>query len=267
MNILITGGDGFIADHLKRYLSNFHSVYAPKRTQLDCLSSEQVSNFFDQYSIDVVIHTALTGREELFSSNPQFLVDGLLMWKNLYNNRHKFKQLIQFGTAYELDLNKHNNLITASDILKDLPNTSYGYSKNLISRVCLETENFYNLRLFGNFHPSEKPFRFFKKLYTSTHFEISQNKFFDYVYLDDILTVVKFVIDEKPSLRDFNVVYKHKLSLSSQVEIFCSINKIDPTIIIKEEGFNLTGDSTILDSFNLKLTGLESGFEKYGTSL
>jgi GDP-L-fucose synthase len=263
MNILITGGNGFIAEYLGNYLKNFYTVYTPSRDQLDCLNLNQVSNFFNQHSIDVVIHTALTGREELFSNDPQFLIDGLLMWKNIFNNRHKFKQLIQFGTAYELDLDKDNNLITVDNIFNEFPNTSYGYSKNIIARICSDTENFYNLRLFGNFHYSEKSFRFFKKLYFSDHFEISQDKLFDYFYLDDVLTIVKFVIDEKPKERDFNLVYREKLSILQQSKIFCSINNINPTINVKEKGFHLTGDSTIIESFNLKLLGLEKGFEQY----
>jgi GDP-L-fucose synthase len=263
MNILVTGGAGFLGQHLKHYLEATHTVIAPNKFQLNCLDATSVNNFFDKNAIDVVIHTALTGRENLFSTDPKFLIDGLDMWRNIYNNRHKFKKLIQFGSAYELDLNKNNTLITANNVLKDLPLPSYGYCKNIMSRMCLQTENFYNLRLFGNFHYTEKENRFFKKLLNSSSFTIAENRLFDYVNLDDVLKVAEFVINESPTVKDINVVYPDKLTLSEQASMFCSLNNINTEITVANKGFDLTGNSDVLQSFNLKLDGLEAGFKKY----
>jgi hypothetical protein len=185
------------------------------------------------------------------------------MWRNIYNNRFKYNQLIQFGSAYELNLNQDNALIDFNNVLKEFPLTSYGLAKNLIARNCVETENFYNLRLFGNFHFTEKDTRFFKTLSRSSVFTINQDRYFDYVNLEDVLTITKFVINEKPLARDINVVYNKKLLLSEQVELFCSVNKIHPQIVINDKGYELTGRSDLIDSFNLEFEGLEKGFIKY----
>jgi len=267
MNVLITGGNGFIAQHLKRYLDSDYTVYALGKDQFNCLDNSAVSLFFDQHNIDVVIHTALTGREDLFSTDPQYLVDGLLMWRNLYDNRHKFKKLIQFGTVYELDLNKNNSHTTVKDILQTSSNSSYGYAKNIISRICLETENFYNLRVFGNFHYTEKDTRFFKKLLHSTEFVINEDRLFDYVNLEDILKVVKFIITESPAEKDINMVYNNKLLLSEHANLFSFVNKINPKIIVNGQGYELTADGSTVASFNLIFDGLEKGFNLYRKSL
>ena len=264
MNILITGGSGFLAGHLTAYLKDHHTVIAPNRVELDCLDKQSVDTFFQQHSIDIVIHTALTGRENLFSSDPQYLVDSLLMWRNIYDNRHRYAQLIQFGSAYELDLAVPNVNATLADVRNTLPKYSYGYAKNIIARICADTENFYTLRLFGNFHYTEKDFRFFKKLYTADNFVINEDKYFDYFYLKDVLKVVKFVIDERPPARDINLVYKEKYTLSDQVDMFSKINQLTTSIEVKASGVPITGDHSILYSFGIELDGLAAGFAEYG---
>lgn len=266
MNILITGGNGFVAQHLNKHLQHKHTVHALNSTALNCADTSVVSSFFTANNIDVVIHTALTGREKLFETDPKWLVDSLVMWRNIYQNRHKFKMLIQFGTAYELPLTQDNKNITLSNVLGCIPDSSYGYAKNLIARCCNDTENFYNLRVFGNCHYTEADIRFFKKLYNSDKFTINEDRVFDYFNLEDLLKVVEFVIDEKPAQRDINLVYEQKLYLSQQVELFCEINNINPVVDIKKSGYWLTGDPTILKSFNLKLDGLAKAFEKYSLS-
>jgi GDP-L-fucose synthase len=263
MNILITGGNGFIAQHLVNSLKDSHTVFAPGRNQLDCLNSNKVNNFFNDHTIDIVIHTALTGRENLFSTDIQYFNDSMTMWNNLYSNRSKFKKLIQFGSAYELDLSRHNNDISLCDVLTQTPNSSYGKAKNEMAKICMTTENFYTLRLFGNLHHTEKDFRFFKKLSTSTHFVINEDRQFDYFNLEDLIMVVKVFIDEPIEIRDLNLVYKDKFSLLEQVTLFCNVNNINPEIVVNSTGFDLTGSSDNLLSLNLKLDGLVKGFEKY----
>ena len=263
MNILITGGNGFIAQHLVKFLANTHTVFAPGKLQLNCLDKTAVDKFFDTHSIDLVIHTALTGREDLFSTDLQYLVDAMSMWYNICDNHHKFKKLIQFGSAYELDIDQPNVNISLRDILRQLPKSSYGKAKHRMAWSAMGIDNFYTLRLFGNMHYSEKPNRFFKKLSTSDVFIIDKDRKFDYFNLEDIFLVVDMLTKESPFIRDINLVYRDKLTLSEQVNLFCYANKISPTIIVNSTGYELTGDSSNLESFNLPLQGLVKGFEKY----
>ena len=263
MNILITGGNGFVASHLKNFLGSKHTVYAPGKDQLNCLEPQEVNKFFDSHDVDVVIHTALTGREQLFENSLRRLKDSLGMWYNIYNNRHRYKQLIQYGSAYEMNLSRIHRDATLADVLNSLPMTSYGSAKNFMARMCSETDNFYTLRLFGHFHYTEPEQRFFKKLSKSSNFTMQEDKQFDYFNLEDTLTVTEFVINEKPIVRDVNLVYPEKLLLSEQVEMFCNAIHINPDIKVLTSGLDLTGDASVLSSFNLQLKGLESGFKKY----
>lgn len=263
MNILITGGNGFVASHLKNFLGSKHTVYAPGKEQLNCLEPQEVNAFFDTHTVDIVIHTALTGREQLFDHSLKWMKEGMTMWFNIYNNRHRYKKLIQYGSAYELNLSKNNELATLANVLNALPMTAYGSTKNTIARMCSETDNFYTLRLFGHFHHTEADHRFFKKLAASDQFTIATDKQFDYFNLEDTLKVTEFVINESPAIRDINLVYSEKLLISEQVDLFCKINNITPTVNIELTGYALTGDDTVLKSFNLPLQGLLYGFSKY----
>lgn len=263
MNILITGGNGFVATHLKNFLGNKHTVYAPGKDQLNCLEPQEVNRFFDTHEVDVVIHTALTGREQLFDNSTRWMREGLGMWYNIYNNRRRYKQLIQYGSAYEMNLSRIHREATLVDVLNSLPMTSYGSTKNFVARMCSETDNFYTLRLFGHFHHTEPTHRFFKKLSMSSSFTMQEDKQFDYFNLEDTLAVTEFVLNERPAVRDINLVYSEKLLISEQVKMFCDVKHINPDIKVLTSGLDLTGDASVLNSFNLQLQGLESGFKKY----
>jgi len=245
MNILITGGKGYLANHIASHLSKDHNVYSPGKDQLDCMNAIAVEECFNINNFDTVIHTALTGREVLFSQESKYLEDAVTMWNNIRNQKSKFTQLIHFGSAY------------------DIFDNPYGQGKKAIAESCKETDNFYNLRLFGNFHYTEKNTRFFKKMCSQTHFVISENKQFDYFHLEDIFPIIDFVINEKPVIRSFDVVYKEKRTLISQAMEFCEINKIKTILEVLNEGTDMIGDSTALESFNLNIQGLQRGFIKY----
>jgi len=245
MNILITGGNGFIAKHLTAYLSAQHTVYAPNKIDLDCLDKIAVEHFFNTHTVDIVIHTALVGRENLGSADPMYRTVAMQMWNNIRDQRHLFKKLIHFGSAY------------------DAFNSQYGMAKKLIKYSCLMTENFYNLRIFGNYHHSENNSRFFKHLYASDRFVIGENRKFDYFNLEDIFPIVDLVINETIEEHNFDIVYKEKFTLLEQAMRFCVLNEVKTVIESPRTGDDLIGDSTILESFNLPFNGLEEGFKKY----
>ena len=61
MNILITGGNGFIAANIYKTIKDSHNVHLTNRQTLDVLDRIQVEKFFDDNRIDMVIHAAVSG--------------------------------------------------------------------------------------------------------------------------------------------------------------------------------------------------------------
>lgn len=263
MNILITGAGGFIGSYLSSTLSADHNVIAADRKLLDLSCSATVDNFFTNHKIDLVIHCALTGRNNTSEVDPKWATDSLWMWRNLYNNRHRFGKLVQFASAYELDLTKENKLITFDNILESFPQSSYGFAKNLMARSALDADNFYNFRLFGNFHHTETANRFFKKLAVADHFIIDKNRVMDYFWLEDIVPAITALINNQIIVKDINLVYAKKYSMYELASIFCGVNKLSTVIEVASDAPELTGSSYNIDMIGLNLAGVEYGFEKY----
>ena len=263
MKILITGGKGTVGQFLSTRLP--YEIYSPGKDELNLNNAGEVSQYLDQHKFDVVIHCALTGRENLFSSSPYYTTDSLWMFRNLWNNKDKFKKLINLATAYEFDLTRDNTEIHEYDVLKYLPNTSYGYAKNIITRIVRETPNFFNLRLFGVFHEEEADKRFFKKLLIDKKIEINNDVYFDYFYLGDIIPAINSIIKGQNYFRDMNMVYPKKYKMSELAKLFCVVHSINPdnVVVLGNNGLNLTGSSRLLDMHNFDLLGLEQGFKLY----
>jgi nucleoside-diphosphate-sugar epimerase len=266
MKILVTGGRGFVGSKIAQHLLDCGNlVYTPSRDELDLLDLMSVHTWFSNNSVDVVVHCALSGREVLSSTDPAFLSDGLIMFRNLWLQKNDYKSLINLGSAYELDLSKNNSLVIEDEFLNHLPPTSYGYAKNLVARIIRETDNFYNLRLFGVFHETEKDNRFLKIVKNRDSVIISNDIYLDYVYLEDIFPVVDRVLSGTCPYKDINVVYNHKYMLSEIAYKLCNILGLSKDrITITNQGSNhLTGDSTKLASLDLPLIGLAEGLRKY----
>lgn len=265
MNILVTGGRGFVGSFISTYLSSQYNVLTPSRQELDLQNLENVENWFKEHKVDIVIHCALTGREVLSSTDPQYLSDGLLMFRNLWLQKHQYKKFINLGTAYEFDLTQDNTLVNEGDFINHLPKTSYGYSKNIIARIIKDTSNFYNVKLFGVFHETESDRRFFQRVKLQDEIVINNDHFLDYMYLPDILPMIEKIIEGQSQHFDVNMVYPYKYRLSELAFYLCDQLGLPRSKIkiANNNGNNLTGNSNVLDSYGFNLIGIEQGLRNY----
>lgn len=264
MNILITGANGFVGSYITSQLSS-HTLLTPSSKELNLTDLDSVTNWFNINRVDLVIHCALSGREVLSSIDPKYLSDGILMFRNLWLHRDRYTKFINLGTAYEFDLNYNNNVISEEEVINHLPSTSYGYSKNIVARIIRETEDFYNLRLFGVFSETESAMRFFKRVINQDKVVIYNDQYIDYMYLPDIMPMINCIISDKAQHYDINMVYEHKYRLSELAYYLCKHlningNKIE---IAGCNGCNLTGDSSRLSSYNFSYTGIKQGLRNY----
>jgi nucleoside-diphosphate-sugar epimerase len=272
MRILITGSNGFIGSYLSSYFREVgHQVFVCGRDKLDLLDSDAVNNFFKSNYMDLVIHTALVGRENLYeprnSDKDDIIVQNLKMWENLKNNQHRFKFLINFGTGNEFDTDKDINFAQEDLIFERDPIYTYGYVKNLIARDLRQYENFFNLRLFGVFHYSEIPKRFFKKLFMynpKQEFHIYEDKYFDFINLEDIPPIIEIIAHNQCKHQDMNIVYDEKVLLSDLAREFNDIKNLNLKIVVdKQVDNNYTGDYTNFYSYNTPKLGRFLGYLRY----
>jgi GDP-L-fucose synthase len=253
-----------VGNYLYRELSKKYNVTGISRDTINLLDAKAVSDYFNSHSFDVVINCAINPDSRL-NAKPQVASDNLAMFCNLYASRHRFGRVIQFCSGAEFDCRYDIFNVKEDSITTCRPVDPYGMSKNATARISLETDNFYNLRLFGVFHPSELSKRLLPKILSKNPVVIT-DKYFDYLYLDDLLPVVEYFMNTcLPAYKDVNVVYPEKIMLSEFVDRFCKIQKLyDIKISVDINiGKHYTGDCSKLQELDLPTIGLDKGLARY----
>ena len=242
-----------------------YTVYAITRKELDLCNSTAVEQWLRANNPDTIVNCAtaggkLTVKDIIYDD----VRNNVSIFLNFYNNKALFKKFINVGSGAEFNNLQHIRLAVESDIVTASPTTSYGFSKNLISRIILDTDNFYTVRLFGCFERSEPDFRILKRVLMQDTVLI-EDKQFDFISFDDFYKILIHYIDaEIPKYKDINCVYDKKYNLSELVEKFKAINKLMTRIEIADSrGLDYTANGDRLKSLNLDLDGLEKGFESY----
>ena len=134
----------------------------------------------------------------------------------------------------------------------------------------MQYDNVINFRIFNIFHANEEPDRFVKSCFLAkkngTNVTIFQDKYFDFMYEDDFIKIVKFYIenysDKLP--KTFNLSYSTKYKLSDIAKIIMGKSE---QIIINDNvcSNNYCGDGSLIQNFNLDLDEMESSLIKYET--
>ena len=271
MKILITGGNGFIAQYLGKYYREYgHHITAPSKLELDLTDEQKTREFFAGQTFDLVIHAALYGRELINTDDSLMYTANMKMFENLIANRHRYTKLVNFGSGYEYDISRNIDNADEDDIMYVEPTNPYGLVKNHISRKIRDLDNHYTLRLFGIIHYTEPLNRFFNKLRLASknpnaEFHISEDKRTDYFNLEDLPMVIDLIINNKIKHKEINCVYENKLFLSEHAKLFCEIKNIDSSFIQVDGESDkwYTGDNSKLASYNLPLLGLQFAMFRY----
>lgn len=273
MKILVTGGRGFIGRSLIKALKQEHEVYHPTSEELDLTNSTEVEKYLRNKYFDWVIHCAIRGGRRKGSDSPYTTYINLKMFFNLMNNRNRFDKLINFASGAEFDRNSAINSNT-NNLLNSYPTDYYGMSKNIISRILQDCIKCYNFRVYGVFGADEDDSRFIKsniKRYKNKeNLEIHQQKAFDFFYIDDLVTIVKYYIDNPkyPLDTDMDLVYQQKYKLTDIGNI---INQLDAHRVIVEARDGREAPSYIGSNLgiplDIKLIGLEEGIKRVYNAL
>lgn len=276
MKILLTGANGFLGREISQYyLNSKYQIIPTTRKELNPENYENVRTFFENNKIDVVIHTAAKGGKRGILDSKEDFITNIRMFQNLNNFSFKYKLMINFGSGAEFDRSQDISLINETEIFNRFPKDYYGLSKNLISRQITNQgkNNIFNLRLFGCFGEFEDEQRFLKnsflRLRGGQNIEIHQDRYMDYIYVQDVLKVIDFLMHNQDCTidRDINMCYDKKYLLSEIGNIFSllatnekSLNKSN--IVIDSIGKDYTGNNNRLLKLGIDLVGLDKGIEK-----
>jgi len=255
LNILITGKNGFIGKELTNFFSDSrHHVLATCRKTLDVTNELQVDNFFKDNEIDVVLHTAIKGGRRIDKDTYYDFMDNLNMFKNLLKHKDKYKLMISFGSGAETRTS-----------------TYYGLAKNIINKEIEKSENIINLRLYGCFGPSEDGTRFiknsFNRLSKNKPILIHQDKYMDYLYIEDLKKVVLHYIENYSRIelpKTLDLCYVEKVTLFEIANKIKNLTNSNVEVIINNDGCGISyvGSGSDLSALKLDLYGLQKGIKK-----
>lgn len=247
-NILITGGNGYIARTINNQLRNKYNVFSISRKNFDLTCYNSTHEWFYERQYDVVIHTAVSGGSRLKNDDHDVYKNNMKMFDNLAANKSSFSKLITFGSGAEI-------------FHQDTP---YANSKREIAQKIQQLDNFYNLRIFGVFDENELPTRFIKgNIIRSIEGEpmiIHSNKIMDFFYMEDLISLINYYINNDGE-KEINCSYEQKYTLKNVADIINNISKKKVPIIIENEN-----DFSFYCGNPKKLPineiGLEEGIEK-----
>jgi len=247
MNILITGGNGYIAKSIYSSLKNKYNITCISRQDFDLSDPFETIKYFSDKYFDVVIHCAVSGGSRLRPDTLNDLDNNLKMYYNLLNCSNKYKKLINFSSGAET---------TA-------PETLYGLSKRVISKSISEKDNFYNIKIFAVFDENEWDTRFIKsniKRYINKEPMLVQNKKMSFFYMKDLVTLVNHYIQSSSSslLKESNCAYVNSTSL---LDIANIINELEDykVPIYMDTSLSEDYESKLNAPYGLKYIGLTQG--------
>ena len=257
MKILITGGAGFIARNLAEQLNNEYTVSSLDVKELDLLDSLKVFDCIKSNKFDVVIHTATYDAAARFSTKDpaKVLENNLKMFFNIARCKDYFGKMIFFGSGAEFGRENWIPKMKEDYFDKHIPTDQYGFSKYIMTKYAQLNKNIYNLRLFGVFGKYDDwRTRFIPNAcchaVLNLPIRINQNKYFDFLHIDDLVKIVKWFIDNKPKNNVYNICTGNVNDFKTLAEKIIKISGKNLDIDIKTEGLGreYSGDNTLLIS-------------------
>lgn len=239
--IFITGANGFIGKNLYEQLKDKYHFLIPPRKELDLLNGQQVDKYFKNNNIDVVIHAAIVGGSIKEQEAPSALSDNLKIFLNIIKNKDKFQKMIQLGTGAEYDKSKSLIKVKEIDFGKSIPQDDYSLYKYIASKIIDNMNNVVSLRIFGLFGKyDDYRLRFISnsicKNLLRLSITINQNRYFDYMFIDDFVKIVNHFISHKARYKFYNIGTGSKIDLITILNIINSIGDKKSEITIKKPG-------------------------------
>ena len=254
--ILITGGGGFIGKNLVEKLNHEYIIMNPGKEELDLCDTFAVENYLRNHTVDIVIHTANYGARDTESALPSdVLNNGLRMFFNLARCNHLYERMYYFGSGAEYDREHYIPYMTEDYFGKYVPKDAYGFYKYILANYCTDESNIYDLRLFGIYGKYEQwRYRFISsnicRVLKGLPMTLSQNMYFDYIYIDDLANIMKWFIENKPKYHHYNVCRGTHIDLYSLGNIIKDTLKTNCDFLVANEGYKLeySGNNTRLIS-------------------
>lgn len=252
MRVLVLGASGFIGQHVASYLaSSGHDVVPLKGAKsLDLCDASAVSAFFLVNGFfDCVVHSCAQGGRRTKEDDAGIFWNNVRMLDNVLQCSDSFKSIIHFSSG-------------AGECARHTP---YGLSKRANDALLREHDSAYNFRIFGCFGAGEADDRFITRglncLRTKEELVVHQDRFFDFVYVEDLCKLVAAVVDGRDDIpRQLDAVYRTKVRLTDIASIIGCAYRLGDASSMGTEYIGRGNDC--LEVHLANLVGLEEGIRR-----
>lgn len=270
--ILLTGSNGFLAKSFHEKLKDNYSVAALSRKELELNDASSVSEYICENQFDVVIHAATYDAAPKDSpKDPNMVLENnLKMFFNLTRCSDFYGKMLYFGSGAEFSRPFWVPKMSEDYFDKHVPTDQYGFSKYIMTKYSLQSENIYNLRLFGvHGKYDDWRYRFISNACCHAVFNmlisIHQNAVFDFLYINDLVKIVKWFIDNEPQHKVYNVCSSKTYDYVTLARKIIDISQNNMKVVIKNEGCRTeySGDnSRLLNEMKVfEFTSMETSLE------
>ena len=261
--ILITGGSGFVGKNLYESLQNKYKIYAPTSLELDLLDYEKVEEYIHNNKIKIVIHAAVRG-------GPDVLDSTLRMFAGILRCINYLDKIIHFGSGAEFAKTRDMKKVKETEIGEFIPLDPYGLAKIMIQQIIHREKKIVNLRLFGIYGKYEGyKYKFISnsivKNVLQQPIKIKQNVIFDYLFIEDLIPIVEYFIENDHKYSSYNITPTNSISLTEIAATINSVSQYQSKISVLHPGYNYkyTGNNSRLlkEIKNLKFTTYKNGIK------
>mmetsp|Transcript_9275 Transcript_9275/g.42240 ORF Transcript_9275/g.42240 Transcript_9275/m.42240 type:complete len:227 (+) Transcript_9275:121-801(+) len=182
--VLVLGASGFIGKNICSFLKERqYAVSSLTSAQLNLLDTHAVNDFFaTNGKFDLVVHSCAVGGSRVKEDDDSVFLKNVKMLDSVLGAKDRFERIVYFSSGAGL-------------FAKESP---YGFSKYINDKILSYEEKAYNFRVFGCFGPRELPTRFITRaldrVMTNLPVEVHQDRYFDFVYVEDLCQLVELVL-------------------------------------------------------------------------
>ncbi len=271
MNILLTGGSGFIGRNiLESNLREKYNFYAPGHKELELMDEDSVRKYITVNKIDVIIHAAAKPGHRNATDPANIFYFNTRIFFSLARNSDIFQKMIIIGSGAIYDMRYYKPKMREEYFGSHIPADEHGLSKYVIGKYIENREKFIDLRIFGIFGKYEDyAIRFISNMICKTIFDLpltmKQNRKFDYIYIDDLMPVLDYLIQNKSRYHTYNVTPDESIELFRLAEMVLDISGKDLPIVKARDGIGpeYSGDNVRLkeDIKGFEITSFEQSIK------
>jgi UDP-glucose 4-epimerase len=250
MKLLITGGSGFIGRNLVEGLAGEFDILAPAHGELELLDSGAVDRFFRENEVDVVVHSATRPGHRKVKDTSDLVSCNARMLLNLMRNEGSYRKMVLLTSGAVYDSRHYLPKMDEDYFDTHVPEDDTGFSKYVCSRLSGLSDKVVELRPFGVFGRYEDwQIRFISNMICKALYDLPltmrQNRRFDYIYIDDLVRVVRYFISHDQGYKAYNVTPDLSVELESLARMVRDLHGRTLDIVVDRPGMGLeySGDN------------------------